>query len=73
MSKSAARWDMDTESIDGSSRPQVLEWTNNMSEDMINFDSFWDLPASTEVDRLIREPINGLDSLANAPTFFPRH
>ena len=23
-------------------RPQVLEWTNNMSSDMINFDSFLD-------------------------------
>ena len=24
-------------------RPQVVEWTNNMSEDMIGLDSYWDL------------------------------
>ena len=24
-------------------RPQVMEWTNNMSEDMIGLDSYWDL------------------------------
>ena len=72
MSKSAARWDMDTESIDGSSRPQVLEWTNNMSEDMINFDSFWDLTTPATTDRLVRD-INGRDSLSNTPTFFLRH
>ena len=54
-------------------RPQVLEWTNNMSDDMINFDSFWDLSSSANTDRLIREPINGLDSLSNTPAFFLRH
>ena len=55
-------------------RPQVLEWTNNMSSDMINFDSFWDLTSSSTVmDRIIREPINGRDSLSNTPTFFLKH
>ena len=54
-------------------RPQVLEWTNNMSDDMINFDSFWDLSSSANTDRLIRDPINGLDSLSNAPAFHLRH
>ena len=54
-------------------RPQVLEWTNNMSSDMINFDSFWDLTTNTNTSRLIREPINGLDPLSNTPTFFLRH
>ena len=54
-------------------RPQVLEWTNNMSTDMINFDSFWDLSSSANTPRLIREPINGRDSLSNAPTFYLRH
>ena len=54
-------------------RPQVLEWTNNMSTDMVNFDSFWDLTSSANTDSLIREPINGRDSLSNTPIFYLRH
>ena len=54
-------------------RPQVLEWTNNMSSDMVNFDSFWDLTSSVATERLIREPINGRDSPSNTPMFFLGH
>ena len=54
-------------------RPQVLEWTNNVSTDMINFDSFWDLSSSANTPRLIREPFNGRDSLSNTPIFYLRH
>ena len=29
-------------------RPQVLEWTNNMSHDMIRFDSFTDITRTSD-------------------------
>lgn len=56
-------------------RPQVLEWTNNMSRDMISFDSFLDVGlydiASTHDSRLRRKTIhlNGRSSTMQMPTF----
>jgi hypothetical protein len=56
-------------------RPQVLEWTNNMSRDMISFDSFLDVGiydiASTQDSRVQRKTIklNGHSSTMQVPTF----
>jgi hypothetical protein len=56
-------------------RPQVLEWTNNMSRDMISFDSFLDVGlydiASTHDSRVRRKTIhlNGRSSTMQMPTF----
>jgi hypothetical protein len=56
-------------------RPQVLEWTNNMSRDMISFDSFLDVGlydiASTHDSRVRRNTIhlNGRSSAIQMPTF----
>jgi hypothetical protein len=56
-------------------RPQVLEWTNNMSRDMISFDSFLDVGlydiASTHDPRTRRKtiPLNGRSSTMQMPTF----
>jgi hypothetical protein len=56
-------------------RPQVLEWTNNMSCDMISFDSFLDVGlydiASTHDSRARRKttPLNGRSSTMQMPTF----
>jgi hypothetical protein len=46
-------------------RPQVLEWTNNMSRDMVSFDSFLDVGlydiACASAPRIRRRtvPLNG--------------
>ena len=46
-------------------RPQVLEWTNNMSRDMINIDSFFEADLSqppnmtTDDPRRQNNPFNG--------------
>jgi hypothetical protein len=56
-------------------RPQVLEWTNNMSRDMVSFDSFLDVGlydiASTHDSRIRRKTIhlNGRSSTMQMPTF----
>jgi hypothetical protein len=56
-------------------RPQVLEWTNNMSRDMISFDSFLDVGlhdiASSHDPRTRRQTIqlNGRTSAMQMPTF----
>ena len=56
-------------------RPQVLEWTNNMSRDMISFDSFLNVGlydiASTHNSRVRRKTIhlNGRSSTMQMPTF----
>ena len=56
-------------------RPQVLEWTNNMSRDMISFDSFLDVGlydiASVHDARTRRRTIqlNGRSSNMELPTF----
>jgi hypothetical protein len=56
-------------------RPQVLEWTNNMSRDMISFDSFLDVGlydiASTSDPRTRRRTIqlNGQGSTMPIPSF----
>jgi hypothetical protein len=55
-------------------RPQVLEWTNNMSRDMISFDSFLDVGlydiASTHDSRVRRRtiPLNDRSSTMQMPT-----
>lgn len=56
-------------------RPQVLEWTNNMSSDMINFESFldvgfYDTPnkiQSTQRQKFL--PLNGRGSIITLPSF----
>lgn len=56
-------------------RPQVLEWTNNMSRDMISFDSFldiglWDVPAQQSPrTRRRSKPLNGRSSHLTMPAF----
>jgi hypothetical protein len=40
-------------------RPQVLEWTNNMSQDMIKHDSFIDATDTQNEDPQTRLPFNG--------------
>jgi hypothetical protein len=56
-------------------RPQVLEWTNNMSRDMVSFDSFLDVGlhdiASSHDPRTRRQTIqlNGRTSAMSMPTF----
>jgi hypothetical protein len=56
-------------------RPQVLEWTNNMSRDMVSFESFLDVGlydvASTHDPRTRRRTIhlNGRNSVMELPTF----
>jgi len=55
-------------------RPQVLEWTNNMSSDMINFDDFLDMtfydrtsPRNSTLPK--HRPQNGLSSKLKLPRF----
>jgi len=55
-------------------RPQVLEWTNNMSSDMINFDDFLDMtfydrtsPRNSKLPKY--RPKNGLSSKLKLPKF----
>jgi hypothetical protein len=56
-------------------RPQVLEWANNMSRDMISFDSFLDVGlydvASVDDPRTRRRlvPLNGRTSAVQIPAF----
>jgi hypothetical protein len=60
-------------------RPQVLEWTNNMSKDMIKLDSFLDVgrskhapPIATESDKRPRH-LNGRTSTILIPKFHLHH
>jgi hypothetical protein len=70
---SLGRWSLDALLV--YIRPQVLEWTNNMSRDMISFDSFLDVSlydiASTQDPRVRRTTIqlNGRSSTMQMPTF----
>jgi hypothetical protein len=56
-------------------RPQVLEWTNNMSRDMVSFDSFLDVRlydiacASDPRVRRRTVPLNGRTSAMPIPQF----
>ncbi len=56
-------------------RPQVLEWTNNMSRDMVSFDSFLDVGlydiacASDPRVRRRTVPLNGRTSAMPIPQF----
>ena len=60
-------------------RPQVLEWTNNMSRDMIQVDDFLDLThqdkvASTDPRlRTCHRSFNGCDSAVLIPRFHLHH
>ena len=60
-------------------RPQVMEWTNNMSEDMIGLDSYWDLARpfglSNEDPPTAQRstPFHGSRSLAAFPVFHLLH
>ncbi len=60
-------------------RPQILEWTNNMSKDMIKLDSFLDVgrsktapPIATESDKRPRH-LNGRTSAILIPKFHLHH
>jgi hypothetical protein len=59
-------------------RPQVLEWTNNMSRNMISFNSFLDVGlydiASIYDSRIGRKTthLNGRSSSMQMPTFHPQ-
>ena len=56
-------------------RPQVLEWTNNMSRDMISFNSFldiglWDITSLTDPKQCRHtNQINGRDTHPQMPAF----
>lgn len=56
-------------------RPQVLEWTNNMSRDMISFDSFldiglWDIASRTDPrQRRHSNTMNGRNTYLQIPDF----
>ena len=56
-------------------RPQVLEWTNNMSRDMVSFDSFldiglWDIASKTNTRQRHRPiPLNGRNTSLTTPSF----
>jgi hypothetical protein len=56
-------------------RPQVLKWTNNMSRDMVSFDSFIDVGlyditcASDPRVRRRTVPLNGRNSAIPMPQF----
>ena len=56
-------------------RPQVLEWTNNMSRDMVSFDSFldiglWDIASTTNPKQRRRtNQMNGRNPHLQMPAF----
>jgi hypothetical protein len=61
-------------------RPQVLEWTHNMSCDMIYLDSFFDaahqnIVASDDprTRKRLQQPFNGRDSIVTMPKFHIHH
>jgi hypothetical protein len=61
-------------------RPQVLEWTHNMSCDMIHLDSFFDashqdLVATDDprTRRRLKASFNGRDSVVTIPKFYIHH
>jgi hypothetical protein len=61
-------------------RPQVLEWTNNMSCDMIHLDSFFDashrdLVAADDprTRKRLQASFNGRDSIVTIPKFYIHH
>jgi hypothetical protein len=61
-------------------RPQVLEWTHNMSWDMIHLDSFFDASrqdlVATEDPRTrkrLKASFNGRDSVVTIPKFYIHH
>jgi hypothetical protein len=58
-------------------RPQVIEWTNNMSGDMIRHDSFTDASgfdmADPEIARVPPRRINGPDNSLIIPSFHLDH
>jgi hypothetical protein len=58
-------------------RPQVVEWTNNMSCDMIRHDSFTDASgfnmADPEIARIPQRRFNGPDNSLIIPTFHLDH
>ena len=60
-------------------RPQVLEWTNNMSRDMIKTDSFTDITQhKTQNDdprrrKTLKTSFNGHDSVVVIPRFHLYH
>jgi hypothetical protein len=61
-------------------RPQVLEWTHNMSWDMIHLDSFFDashhdLVASDDprTRKRLKASFNGQDSVVTIPKFYIHH
>jgi hypothetical protein len=61
-------------------RPQVLEWTNSMSCDMIHLDTFFDVPHRDVVAsddprtrKRLKESFNGRDSIVTVPKFCIHH
>jgi hypothetical protein len=61
-------------------RPQVLEWTNNMSCDMIHLDSFFDAPHRDLVApddprtrKRLQASFNGRDNIVTIPKFYIHH
>jgi hypothetical protein len=61
-------------------RPQVLEWTNNMSCDMIHLDSFFDAPHRDLVApddprtrKRLQASFNGRDKIVTIPKFYIHH
>jgi hypothetical protein len=58
-------------------RPQVIEWTNNMSSDMIRLDSFTDASgfdmANPEIARVPPRRVNGPDKSLIIPSFHLDH
>jgi hypothetical protein len=61
-------------------RPQVLEWTNNMSCDMIHLDSFFDAPHRDLVApddprtrKRLKASFNGRDNIVTIPKFYIHH
>jgi hypothetical protein len=61
-------------------RPQVLEWTNNMSKDMIEHDTFFDASpkdktstADSRLQKQLLQTFNGHDSVVVIPRFHLHH
>jgi hypothetical protein len=61
-------------------RTQVLEWTNNMSCDMIHLDSFFDAshrdlvaPDDPRTRKRLQASFNGRDNIVTIPKFYIHH
>ena len=62
-------------------RPQVLEWTNNVSCDMIHLDSFFDAPHhhnlaapdDPQTCKQLQASFNGQDNIVTIPKFHIHH